>query len=141
MTDPRAEQARLWERLLPVLDDAVGSDRLTHDEAFAVLDMLGKPRKPQDLDDDRCPYVNEYYRANRRLQRDDGWRCGETTRVRHTHTLYAADGERVIDTLGPWILLSNLPDPSGGFAVCDECGSTAHTCPHDDPQRDEEKGR
>jgi hypothetical protein len=48
VADPQTEidvkHPALWERLLPVLNDAVGNGQLTRDEAFAVLDSLGKPR-------------------------------------------------------------------------------------------------
>lgn len=45
-----SDRETLLARLLPVLDQAVGDEALTRDEAFSVLDLFGPERIADELD-------------------------------------------------------------------------------------------
>lgn len=54
-------------------------------------------------DPGRCPFVNQHFRDTVSRMREDGWRCGRAAGHAGGHYLYTADGEHVLDAMGPWI--------------------------------------
>lgn len=57
--------------------------------------------------DDRCPYLHQRFQSLSQM-REDGWRCAREKHHEGRHTLLSADGERILDQDGPWI----MPEPT-----------------------------
>lgn len=53
----------------------------------------------------RCRYVTRNPKITRApFVRSGGWRCGDDEGHTLGHVLCSADGERVLDVAGPWVL-------------------------------------
>lgn len=109
--DVRLALAKAWEE-----GAAEGAEcesrRVSNDpDDWQGLELPTNPYRPNSVassaenpDPGRCNFRNAYYLTNRAVIRDDGWRCGKEAGHVNGHCLYSADGETVLDTMGPWAL-------------------------------------